>query len=579
MKRYILLVVLLVSAMGYTQNGINYKALIKDDSGNVIADNSIQIKFKILESDVQTNVYEETHTPTTDSNGIIIVNIGEGNIISGIFNDINWGDDTHFLNVKINTGGGFVDLGTTQFSAVPYAFHAKKAANVNGLEAIDEGNGIGWRLIGRNADNYDNIGFNAMDLSFVDDPNLGLGATGRYAFSLGHNGTASGAYALAFGNQNYALNDYAIAFGNNNIVSGLNSTAIGGINQVSGDYAFAAGLQNVASSNYSIALGVNAIASGEYAIALGSTISESYASTAIGRYNVGGGDPINWSNNDPVFEIGNGSSDSERNNALTVFKNGRHVINSSSSSLIINSGGTGIQINNPRFTGVDIRNPRRNGVTVATATDYGAYIRGYSAGIHAEAGYNPNPDIILGGTFDSEDGDDGILVSDPEYTSSDIILKSNDAVVVELDDDNNESGHFIIRNGINNTIFQVNEQGQVLVDNSLVHSSDRRLKTNIENLDYGLKEILQLQPKQYFWKNQQLDKKSLGLIAQDVKTIISEIVTTQDDELKTLSISYTELIPVLINAIKEQQKIIEKQNSNNTSLLERVSALETHLSN
>ncbi|NNL80432.1 MAG: hypothetical protein HKO67_08070, partial [Flavobacteriaceae bacterium] len=51
----------------------------------------------------------------------------------------------------------------------------------------------------------------------------------------------------------------------------------------------------------------------------------------------------------------------------------------------------------------------------------------------------------------------------------------------------------------------------------------------------------------------------LGLIAQDVEKIISEIVNVKDDEAKTLGISYTELIPVLINAIKEQQEIIDDQ--------------------
>ena len=111
--------------MAFAQNGINYKALIKDGSGNVVANQSITIQLSILVGAAETLVYQETHTPTTDTNGIAIVNIGEGTPDSGDFNTIDWGSDTHFLNVQINTGDGLTDLGTTQFMAVPYALNAK----------------------------------------------------------------------------------------------------------------------------------------------------------------------------------------------------------------------------------------------------------------------------------------------------------------------------------------------------------------------------------------------------------------------------------------------------------------------
>ncbi|RZV58499.1 MAG: tail fiber domain-containing protein [Flavobacteriaceae bacterium] len=123
---------------------------------------------------------------------------------------------------------------------------------------------------------------------------------------------------------------------------------------------------------------------------------------------------------------------------------------------------------------------------------------------------------------------------------------------------------------------------------TLTQNSDRRLKKDITAIDYGLKEILALQPKAYNWKNQETEKLSLGLIAQEVQPIISEIVNAQDDEQKTLGISYTELIPVLIKAIQEQQAIIDNQkqvitsqeqtNTKQTDLLQallvRVEALE-----
>ena len=89
-------------------------------------------------------------------------------------------------------------------------------------------------------------------------------------------------------------------------------------------------------------------------------------------------------------------------------------------------------------------------------------------------------------------------------------------------------------------------------------TSDRRLKTNIRTLSYGLKEISALQPVSYNWKDpKQTRQLQLGLIAQDAKKVIPEIVTGDEDK-EMLGINYTELVPVLINAIKEQQKQIEE---------------------
>ena len=109
------------------QQGINYKALIKDGSGVIVANTTIDVKFIILDGAV--NVYEETHAPTTDANGIVILNIGEGTPITGTYSTIDWSSNNHFINVQIDTGGGLQDMGTTAFKTVPYALHANTAAS------------------------------------------------------------------------------------------------------------------------------------------------------------------------------------------------------------------------------------------------------------------------------------------------------------------------------------------------------------------------------------------------------------------------------------------------------------------
>lgn len=89
-------------------------------------------------------------------------------------------------------------------------------------------------------------------------------------------------------------------------------------------------------------------------------------------------------------------------------------------------------------------------------------------------------------------------------------------------------------------------------------NSDIRLKENIKNLNYGLNEILKFQPVSYNWKDKNQDHSlQLGLIAQEAKKIIPELVSGKEEK-ETLSINYTELVPVLINAVKEQQQQINE---------------------
>ena len=114
-----------ITIVGMAQNGINYKAIIKDNVGQIVANQNIQIQFTIFNDG--DPVYEETHNPTTDENGLIIVTIGDGTPIAGNFFTIAWQNGEYFLNVKVNTGAGLTDLGTTAFRSVPYAEFAKSS--------------------------------------------------------------------------------------------------------------------------------------------------------------------------------------------------------------------------------------------------------------------------------------------------------------------------------------------------------------------------------------------------------------------------------------------------------------------
>ena len=223
MKNIILLIgFMALYTLGSAQNNsINYKAVIKDNLGNVVANQSISVQFSILQGIAQTNVYQETHTPTTDDNGIIILNIGEGYVNSGAYATIDWVSDEHFLNVQIDTGSGITDMGTTKFLSVPYAINALTASNVTGLEALDEGNGTGWRLRGKDPINFGNIGWRSVDLSQEIDSNPSqLGALGFGSFASGIATTATGYISTTLGVGTKADASYSTALGSLNIGGG-----------------------------------------------------------------------------------------------------------------------------------------------------------------------------------------------------------------------------------------------------------------------------------------------------------------------------------------------------------------------
>jgi hypothetical protein len=111
----------------------------------------------------------------------------------------------------------------------------------------------------------------------------------------------------------------------------------------------------------------------------------------------------------------------------------------------------------------------------------------------------------------------------------------------------------------------------VYATNGVIQTSDKRMKTNIKKLNYGLNEVMKLNPVSFNWINDPESNNRLGLIAQEILPVLPELVKTydyqamEDDdktmvqvELETLGVNYSNLIPILIKAIQEQQKEIEE---------------------
>ena len=95
-------------------------------------------------------------------------------------------------------------------------------------------------------------------------------------------------------------------------------------------------------------------------------------------------------------------------------------------------------------------------------------------------------------------------------------------------------------------------------DGTYYRLSDRNQKENIKGLEYGLDEVLRLNPVTHTWLYSDSTTPSIGLIAQEVEEVLKELVNTSidgDREIKALD--YNGLIPVLIKSIQELNKKIE----------------------
>ena len=121
---------------------------------------------------------------------------------------------------------------------------------------------------------------------------------------------------------------------------------------------------------------------------------------------------------------------------------------------------------------------------------------------------------------------------------------------------------FVIGNGTDSSnksdAFKVMFNGDATVSNDLtvsgdvVISSDARLKSNIVSLGSTLSKLLQIDGKSYEMKG----KQKIGVLAQEIKEVFPELVS--EDENEMLAVNYQGLVPVLINALKEQQIEIDR---------------------
>jgi hypothetical protein len=148
---------------------------------------------------------------------------------------------------------------------------------------------------------------------------------------------------------------------------------------------------------------------------------------------------------------------------------------------------------------------------------------------------------------------------------------------------NNENRQLEIKFADGNGVLKVN--GTVLASCGTLICSDARYKTNVALLTNVLASLSQINGYTYHWKADEFpnegfnDKNQIGVLAQELEKIYPELVVTDKDGYK--SVDYARLSPILLQAIKEQNEIVESQaqklerlEKENEAILERLKKLE-----
>ena len=134
MKKFYAILCLAIASLTQLQaqapQGFNYQATVRNSSGDLIINTNVYFKFNIMQgSQTSLPAFTEIHYVPTDDLGQVNLVIGQGTATTGAFSSINWSLGSYYLGIELNTGSGYVAMGTTQLLSVPYALYAENSGN------------------------------------------------------------------------------------------------------------------------------------------------------------------------------------------------------------------------------------------------------------------------------------------------------------------------------------------------------------------------------------------------------------------------------------------------------------------
>ncbi len=139
MKNSIFLLLAIIGSSILTDNcfaqapsGFTYQSVIRDSNNDLVINTAVGVQISILQtSSIGAAVYVETHSVSTNVNGLLSLEVGGGSVVSGTFSTIAWGSDSYYVKSETDPTGGttYTITGTQQLMSVPYALYAETSGS------------------------------------------------------------------------------------------------------------------------------------------------------------------------------------------------------------------------------------------------------------------------------------------------------------------------------------------------------------------------------------------------------------------------------------------------------------------
>gem|GEM_PF-477761 len=449
---------------------------------------------------------------------------------------------------------------------------------------------------------------------------LGNGSTasGDISTALGFQTNATGGFSTAIGDRNLASGEVSLAMGTQTTASGINSVAIGDSTTASGYGSTALGFQTTASGNIGTTFGDRTAATGEVTTALGAfTTAQAYLSVVLGRYNEVAGATTSWVNTDPLFVVGNGLDAFNRSNALTVLKNGNTGINTSTPGrplTVQTSANTfGIQHTDGTVTLSTYmeNNGSVDGGWIGTESNHDFHLYTNNQTANPALSVTPTNNVGINETAPQFPLHVSGLGRFEQTGNSNALYASNSSLgfpTVAIQNTNTQ-GWCIYSVGINrfeNTVdgnalwatsdgatnpsvyienldvsgvsLSVNGTAEKPGGGSWAIPSDRRLKKNIQDFNSGLNIISQIRPISFNYNGKlgySDEPTYIGIVAQELQEVAPDMVTQFQgkDGNEYLRVDPSAFNFMLINAVQEQQQMIEELQTQNELLQSKMNKI------
>ena len=138
---FILLALLSLNASAQPPQKMSYQAVVRNLNNNLVSNTTIGMKISLLQGGTSgSTIYSELHFPSTNSNGLVSLEIGGGTVVNGNFSTISWNSGPYYVKTETDPSGGtnYSITGTSQLLSVPYALYAERSGRMSDYAIIEE---------------------------------------------------------------------------------------------------------------------------------------------------------------------------------------------------------------------------------------------------------------------------------------------------------------------------------------------------------------------------------------------------------------------------------------------------------